>query len=182
MQYYISDLHFQHDNIIKLCDRPFTSTKEMNEKLIEKWNSKIQDDDIVYFLGDFTCRGNNNEATRILKQLKGHKVFIRGNHDKVTWLESVHSQGLIESYTSYMEVNDNDRKVILCYYPIHSWNGLYRGSYHLYGHVHTKTVINEDWQKRRFNVCCEVINYEPKTLDELINLYIGEEDNNEQFE
>ena len=52
----ISDTHWYHENIIKLCHRPFLSAKEMNEKLIENWNSVVSRDDTVYHLGDVAFR------------------------------------------------------------------------------------------------------------------------------
>jgi calcineurin-like phosphoesterase family protein len=33
--YHIADTHFGHEQIIKLCNRPFKSAKEINEQLIE---------------------------------------------------------------------------------------------------------------------------------------------------
>ena len=47
MVYYISDLHFGHANIIKLCNRPFSDVNEMNEALIANWNNKVTNGDTV---------------------------------------------------------------------------------------------------------------------------------------
>lgn len=52
MIYYISDLHFGHGNIIKLCGRPFQDLEEMNNVLINNWNSKVTNGDKVYIIGD----------------------------------------------------------------------------------------------------------------------------------
>ena len=168
MIYYISDLHLNHANIINMSNRPFNSIEEMNKTLINNWNKRISKNDIVYFLGDFAYRCNQQQATELLKQLHGEKYFIKGNHDKETWLNKIKEENLIKDWYNYKEINDAGRMVILCHYPLHSWNGLYHGSYHLYGHVHEKTVENEDWQKHRFNVCVENTNYYPITLDDLL--------------
>lgn len=168
MIYYISDLHFAHPSIIYMCGRPFNNVEEMNETLIKNWNGKVTDNDVVYFLGDFAYKCNQNKAIQILERLKGKKYFIKGNHDKEAWLNKIKSLGLIEEWFDYKEIEDSGRRVILCHYPFHSWNGLHRGSYHLYGHVHNCTVENAGWQKNRFNVSCEVLDYTPRTLDEII--------------
>lgn len=47
MIYFIADTHFKHANIIKYCNRPFKNTYEMNEYIIQKWNSVVKKDDTV---------------------------------------------------------------------------------------------------------------------------------------
>ena len=169
MKYYISDTHFCHDNIIKMCKRPYSSTAEMNEDIIAKWNNKVKPSDEVYFLGDFIYKGSQNEAFNIIKRLNGKKYFIKGNHDKETLLMQLKNAGLIEWVDDYKIISDNDRMVVLFHYPIEDWNGQYHGSYHLYGHVHNNDN-NYKTLPRRYNVSVEMIGYEPKTLDELIYL------------
>jgi len=41
MDYLVSDIHLDHDNIIDYCDRPFSSVEEMNETLVEHWNAVV---------------------------------------------------------------------------------------------------------------------------------------------
>jgi hypothetical protein len=57
--------------------------------------------------------------------------------------------------------------VILFHYPIEEWNGYYRNSYMLYGHVH-ENMDGIKKHPRKFNVGVDVNDFEPKTLDELI--------------
>ena len=52
MIYYTSDLHLFHDNIIRLCNRPYKNVYEMNDDIVERWNNKVKPDDDVYILGD----------------------------------------------------------------------------------------------------------------------------------
>ena len=59
MIYYISDTHFGHANMITIDNRPFSNLKEMDDYIIKAWNSKVTNDDDVYFLGDFAYRTNS---------------------------------------------------------------------------------------------------------------------------
>ena len=40
MNFYISDLHFGHYNVLKYDNRPFSSIEEMDKKMIEKTGVK----------------------------------------------------------------------------------------------------------------------------------------------
>ena len=62
MIYYISDLHFGHYNIIKLCRRPFKDADEMDEILISNWNAIVQPEDTVYILGDLCYRNGKSKV------------------------------------------------------------------------------------------------------------------------
>ena len=48
MRYYISDLHFYHENLNYQMDhRGFSNAAEMNAHMIHQWNSRIRDKDEV---------------------------------------------------------------------------------------------------------------------------------------
>ena len=76
--FFIADTHFNHNKIIEYENRPFKNVEEMNEKLIENWNSVVGRIDKVFVLGDF---GFYN-SKEILDRLKGFKILIMGNHDR----------------------------------------------------------------------------------------------------
>lgn len=78
--YFTSDTHFFHERIIDYFQRPFTSVKEMNEALINNWNSAVPTDGIVFYLGDF-AKGDSAIWSDILCRLSGHIHLIAGNHD-----------------------------------------------------------------------------------------------------
>ena len=52
--YVTSDLHFGHKNIIKYENRPFNNIEEMDKAIIDLWNETINDEDLIYILGDFS--------------------------------------------------------------------------------------------------------------------------------
>ena len=82
----ISDTHFGHENIIKYCNRPFSSVEEMDARMIKLWNNVVKKNDIVYHLGDFGV-GNKEYISKIVSKLNGRIFLILGNHDShpVKW-------------------------------------------------------------------------------------------------
>ena len=88
MNYYISDLHIGHENVIQLDHRPFADTDEMFDAIVSNWNKTVKGNDTVYILGDFIWK-KKNEWVEIVKQLKGKKVLIRGNHDPKEFSDEV---------------------------------------------------------------------------------------------
>ena len=58
--FFTSDTHFGHENILKFCNRPFSSIEDHDLALINNWNSVIGNDDTVFHLGDF-CFGNTTK-------------------------------------------------------------------------------------------------------------------------
>jgi len=111
MIYFTSDLHLGHSNIIHLCNRPFCSTEEMDAALIANWNQKVHRNDTVYILGDLMFR-NQKPPEEYLKQLKGKKHLIIGNHDR-TWLKKCDLSLFFESVSSLNFISDGIHQITL---------------------------------------------------------------------
>ena len=83
--FFTSDTHFNHKNIIKYepVSRPFATVEQMNQEIINRWNSVVSDDDIVIHLGDFFMGTlDAEEMARIMRQLKCKNIIlVKGNHD-----------------------------------------------------------------------------------------------------
>ena len=129
--FYIADTHFGHENVIRFDNRPFSSVEELDEALIKNWNDTVSNEDFIYILGDFSWY-NETKTLEILDKLEGKKILIKGNHDRIS--PKIAKQFL--KICDYVDLYDNNYRVILSHYPLMSWNGQFRGSIHLYGHVH----------------------------------------------
>jgi calcineurin-like phosphoesterase family protein len=182
--FYISDSHFGHANIIKFDNRPFDYLEQMHEILIKNWNDKVSNEDTVYILGDF-CWQTEQEWIELLKQLNGKKVLILGNHDIKNPTSKLKKMFL--DIKPYKEITDNGKRVIMSHYPIPMYRGAYNPNiYMLYGHVHNtreedfmqnlKKQLKETHQSagdnlaQFYNVGCMMpwIYYTPQTLDDII--------------
>ena len=191
--FYISDTHFGHQNIIKLDNRPFKNCDQMENVLVMNWNNNVTSEDTVYILGDF-CWLDGQEWDRILNRLNGHKILIKGNHD-VKRINQINSSSKTKHFLNgfdaiydYLEVPDNGRRVILSHYPILFYRSNYNGNiYHLFGHVHItlendlindikQYIIEKDTRESGKNLCqfynvgCMLtyMGYTPRTLDEIL--------------
>lgn len=182
---YISDLHFGHERIMLLDKRPYRDVREMDSALIKKWNAAVKDGDLTYILGDF-CWEKDERWIDILRQLKGEKVLIRGNHDLRNM--SCQLQAEFNQVLDYLEVKDKGRHVVLCHYPLMFYkNATFKDWYMLCGHVHTtrENSFLEKWREQLqtscsgegenrgqiYNVGCMMpyMEYAPKTLSEIIS-------------
>lgn len=158
----ISDTHFNHENIIKYCSRPFSSAEEMNECLVDHWNSVVRDEDLVYHLGDVYMGGGfSRDYTRsLLSRLKGRKRLILGNHD--TGKDDV-LRGAFQKIDVWRK-KPMGLPCILTHIPVHvDTLDENKAPINVHGHIHTRVLPD----KRYINVSVEQINYTPVNLEEL---------------
>ena len=66
--FFIADTHFGSDAVRRYENRPFDSVSEMDKAMIERWNSVIAPNDIVWHLGDFSAEGCEKQ---VVTQLNG---------------------------------------------------------------------------------------------------------------
>lgn len=144
MIYFTSDQHYNHSNIIKYCNRPYSSVDEMNMALISNYNSMVKLDDTVYHLGDFCYFHKIDQVISTFKRLNGKKHIILGNHDKIIAKnkEELLKSKVLETVSDILEVNLNNKQFIMHHYAQRVWNGSHRGTYHLFGHSHGKLPMH----------------------------------------
>ena len=136
--WFTSDVHFFfHKNIIKYCNRPFASVEEMNEVLINNWNSVVAPGDNVYSLGDFAM-GKIDNIKQVLSRLNGNIYMITGNHDEeiISHSDTLLNEGFVKQIVPYKEIRVNNQFICMFHYGCRVWNKSHRGSWLLYGHSH----------------------------------------------
>ena len=189
--FFISDLHFNHENIISFDKRPFRDKTHMFYSMIARWNDIVSPEDTVYILGDFAWDREAGSIASILKKLNGTKHMILGNHDACYDDKRVIDALNGGTITTYKEIEVDDKLVVLSHFPIASWKHMQgdmyhnNGTIHLYGHVHMTDefyLYEEYLQMMRdkkkypmeaYNVGAMLpyMNYAPKTLEEIISGY-----------
>ena len=171
MIYFTADQHFGHANIIKHSNRPFANADEMDAALINNWNATVTPEDDVYILGDLTLRPAA-EAHRYLIRLNGKKYLIRGNHDKFAQNAGFDRyMSDLEWIKDYEMLEVDGRCFVLFHYPILEWANYYRGSIHLYGHVHNSAISAELLKGLKglaFNVGVDQCGFCPVSIDTIV--------------
>lgn len=170
MIFFTSDLHLGHANVIRHCNRPFASVEEMDEALIDNWNSKVQsNNNTVYVLGDVMFR-NKKSPEEYLRRLKGKKHLITGNHDR-DWVKKCNLGEFFESVNRMDFLSDGQRQMTLCHFPMMSWPHNTR-AYLVHGHIHNNTDA-EYWPLIRrsefiLNTGVDINGFAPVTFDEMV--------------
>lgn len=159
--WFTADPHADHPKIVDICNRPvYLSQRELEEndvkqkdtsdpaykRLINKanneWlvreviNSTVGKRDRLYILGDVTM-ANKIASDKFIDRLNGNKTLILGNHDanirKSTRFGEITQ---LKDFSYGNKANGINIHIVLCHYPMLSWNRRVHGAWHLFGHVH----------------------------------------------
>ena len=156
MNWFSSDYHFNHKNIIQFCNRPFKTIREMNRTIIENHNSKVGKNDTVFFLGDFCFDTSRIEFEMLIERMNGRFVFIRGNHDRNNKLKSA-------IYS--VELKTEGKKIQLVHKPQDITEGY---DLYLVGHVHEKWKFRKVYNTYMINVGVDVWDFYPVHMKQIL--------------
>lgn len=117
--WFTADQHFGHENIIEYTNRPFKNATKMDNILIKRFNERVEDDDIVYILGDLTLAGpaKISVVESWVRRLHGRKIFIVGNHDKLKTMDYV-NVGFESAHSSLWIKDDEGISYLLAHDPV----------------------------------------------------------------
>lgn len=177
MLFCTSDLHLGHSNLClgtsiwldKSGCRPFQTVEEHDNTIINNINEKVRPNDRLLILGDF-CVGSLSssgmkkyEAYQYYRNRINceHIIYVRGNHSLS--LDELQESNIFEEVYDYYEFKHNRKFVCAFHFPIHSWNNMSKGSYHIFGHEHGKRIYG-----RSMDVGVDSHNFQPYLLDDVL--------------
>lgn len=178
-----SDTHFGHANIIKYCARPFKNLQDMDDTLVENWNSVVKPGDKVYHLGDVYFKNGKSVEywDHFFTRLHGQKRLVLGNHDDAKDMILHKFFRKIVVWRMMPEF-----KLLMTHIPVHEVSlGIRIDERHdlagnegmvgnevrqlvnVHGHIHQ----NNAYSKRYVNVCVEKTDYKPVHIEDVIKSF-----------
>lgn len=176
----ISDTHFRHAAMLGFTGsdgkpvRPgFANVDEVDELMMENWNSVVKTGDLVYHLGDVVIHKKQQDKEWFQKnwpKLNGSKRLVVGNHDDVKWLASGGFFQKVLMWRMFPEFG-----LMLSHVPLHESSLLRHVDrtkvypdgcitmLNVHGHIHSNPSPEGPYR----NVCVEVTNYTPVNIEEL---------------
>ncbi|GLB46709.1 metallophosphatase [Philodulcilactobacillus myokoensis] len=154
MQYFTADTHFFDKYLLGIdnfAPRPFKTVDEMNQTIIDNWNQRVKPDDTVYHLGDiavyFTHPAvlSNQAVFSVLKQLNGHLILIKGNHDSRSLFKYLANHNFDVDGKPKFQFHDvgalikfNHCQYYMTHYPM--LLGIVKQIINLHGHIHHNSI------------------------------------------
>lgn len=191
--WFTSDTHFCHDRGFVYEPRGFSNIQEMNEAIVERWNSVVAPGDTVYHLGD-AMLNDNVAGMEYLKRLNGNIIMVRGNHDTNARLTVYATAPNVIEVGEYANViKYKGISFYISHYPTMTSN-LEKSSHikehvvNLYGHTHQMTNFYQNIPFM-YHVGMDSHNCYPVDIDTIIEdikaeaqkciSMLGEEESNE---
>lgn len=175
--WFTSDLHFNHDKEFLYRPRGFHNIIEMNESIIQNWNSIVNMNDDVYLLGDVCLGGGSDEVLRqnreLIHSLKGKIHLIRGNHDTDTRMKMYSECYNVVDVGKWADViKYNKYNFYISHYPTITTNyddkSLKQRVLNLHGHTHDKNKFYDD-SPFIYNVALDAQDCKPISIESVID-------------
>ena len=176
MIYFTADWHLHHKNIIRYCNRPFKTVKEMHNELFLRFNATVSPDDITYHIGDFTMVGasHKDRFKGVLEKLNGMHHLILGNHDAMKPFQYI-DIGFTSVHTSFplKYVFEGLKFSFILNHDPSVYCILGVDDYLLHGHIHTlyQHLLPA---RKAINVGTDVWDFKPVSINDLCSLIMRE--------
>lgn len=142
--WFTSDTHFGHKKIALI--RGFADADEMDNTLVANWNRQVAPSDTVFHLGDLSFM-KTEPTLEVLKRLNGKIKLVPGNHDDPKMMAQAASRlgerfailpplATVKLSIAQPDGTSEVERLVLCHFPMMTWNRSHFGVPHLHGHSH----------------------------------------------
>lgn len=183
MDWFVSDTHFGHANIIKYCNRPFRTAGEMDKVILDNINAVVRPDDTLWHGGDFSFgRGTSPQTIEFTRRqiLCKNIRLIVGNHDRLI-TGSKELKSLFTEVLNYYLGEIGGRRFLITHRPpakaynSNDWNwektlwdreqAKDPNLVCLHGHTHNSSCLGPS------NICVEITGYKPVSLPDVLKRF-----------
>jgi len=163
--FFTSDLHLGHWNIVRYCNRPFKTLEDHDKTLLMLINSRVKENDTLYHLGDF-CFKKSSEASNSHKNAFEYYreqinckniIFCDGNHDGRNGVKTI-IQNMMISHGGQKIFMTHDPKYVPKQFPLA-----------FCGHIHQNWAFMKTATGIIVNVGVDVWNFMPVTINDIFS-------------
>lgn len=163
-----SNQQFGRIGAIEQYARNFNDVEQMDEFMIQQWNSVVSEDDLVYVVGNFAWDPESAEFA--IKRLNGTIIIMEGKWDRaskdlVDKLGSKIGVAYVEEAIKYVQ----DINICLSYWPLSDWPHREDGAISVIGIP--KGQFNTNHEIKRVNVACDYWDFKPVDIRKVIQLF-----------
>jgi calcineurin-like phosphoesterase family protein len=162
-----SNLQLGRPAAIKKYGRSCKDVSEMNEMLIQNWNSVVSDGDIVYHLGNFAL--DPKTAQDALSRLNGRIFLMPAELDES--VQTLATKGMLPKTVSLMNriTTMSQFKSNLSYWPMAEWPEKKKGFWSVIGYPEKK--YKSDPRQKTINVSTDLWGNKPQDLEKLLEIF-----------
>ena len=133
--------------------------EEEEREHIALWNSIVEKDDLVFYIGDF-CDGTDHALQEIRSQLNGRMILIKGNHDNNS------DEAYCQAFEDVLEEQRIDELNLRLIHVKDKTEGLRPGERMIYGHQHRGISLRPATTSDSICVCAKWHGWRPLALAE----------------
>lgn len=145
----------------------------MNEIIIERWNSCVKKDDIVYHLGDVFMGTDKETALKMVQRLNGKIYLAYGNHDLDNRLKDMANLSNIVDIQMGYRLKYHKYSFCLTHYPTLCSNydidkPLKQRVISLCGHIHTNNKFDDMNKGLIYHCEMDAHNCKPISIEDIL--------------
>ncbi len=165
--FFASDFHLSHIRDFIWKPRGFASFEEHTKAVLAGINEKVGENDILFYLGDFSLNSTPPETRAFFRAIKCKNIYyIWGNHEAN--VQAIYQEAIREFYVekkmplipeqvypfkwenvtflgNYIRISINNQPIVLSHFAFHIWDMMQHDAWNLCGHSHgNASIINAD--------------------------------------